>query len=112
MMANEINDRGTKKWTSIMLPEHVAALKQMFKEEERKEKPILDDQKKMEINFLLQAALSSDASLEIEYYADYDYHTIKGRLLMIDSLNGYLHIDGPELTKLAFNQILDVMILD
>lgn len=110
-MNDEIKDRGTKKWTSIMLPEHVEALKQMFAEEERKEKPILDEQKKMEMDFLLQAALSNDATVEIKYYANYDYCTVKGKLLTIDSLNGYLKIEHDTLEDIQLQDILDVSIL-
>lgn len=31
-----INARGTKKWTSLMLPEHIEALKKLREEEEWK----------------------------------------------------------------------------
>lgn len=110
-MSDEIRDRGTKKWTSIMLPEHVEALKQMFAEEECKDKPILDDQKKMEIDFLLKAALNNDATVEIQYYVNYDYCTIKGKVLMIDVLNGYLKIENDELEDIYLQDILDVSIL-
>ncbi|GIP64468.1 hypothetical protein J32TS6_30230 [Virgibacillus pantothenticus] len=39
-----VNDRVTIKWTSIMLPEHVEMLEEVWKEQEYKEKPILDEQ--------------------------------------------------------------------
>lgn len=94
-----------------MLPEHVEALKRMFAEEERKDKPILDEQKKMEIDFLLQAALRKDATVEIQYYANYDYSTVQGKLLMIDVLNGFLKIEHDTLEDIDLQAILDVSIL-
>lgn len=43
-MNEHIKDRGTKKWTSIMLPEHVKALRELNAELNKVEKPILDEQ--------------------------------------------------------------------
>ncbi|GEN31675.1 hypothetical protein HNQ35_002040 [Cerasibacillus quisquiliarum] len=43
-MNEHIKDRGTKKWTSIMLPEHVKALKQLLADERKEQKPLLDEQ--------------------------------------------------------------------
>lgn len=94
-----------------MLPEHVEALKQMFAEEERKERPLLDEQKKMEIDFLLQIALSNDDTIEIKYYANYDYQSTQGKLLMIDTLNGYLKLENDTLVDIKLQDILDVTIL-
>ncbi|UOQ91477.1 YolD-like family protein [Halobacillus shinanisalinarum] len=45
------NDRRTKKWTSLMIPDHV---KEVWKEDEREGKKILDEQKVEEIAFALQ----------------------------------------------------------
>jgi|SRR5699024_863145 len=105
----EVNDRGTKKWSSIMLPEHVKALKQVFAEQEYKEKPILDDQQKVEIDLKLQIAIQNDLTIEIEYFRHHDFHKIKDKVLMIDSLNGYLRLEKVE--KLPVNDIIDVEIL-
>ena len=37
-----LKDRGTIKWTSLMLPEHVERLKNMWSETEKTAKPLLD----------------------------------------------------------------------
>lgn len=94
-----------------MLPEHVEALKQMFAEEERKPKPLIDEQQKMEIDFILQAALNNDETVEIKYYADYDYQSVRGQLLMIDILSGRLRLDGEPAQEIHLQDILDVSIL-
>lgn len=39
-----LKDRGTIKWTSLMLPEHVQLLKDLWKEDKIKKRPIIDDQ--------------------------------------------------------------------
>ncbi|WP_419893407.1 YolD-like family protein [Oceanobacillus kimchii] len=39
-----VNDRGTIKWTAMMLPEHAELLNQLKEKKNRKQKPILDEQ--------------------------------------------------------------------
>lgn len=92
-----VNDRGTKKWTSIMLPEHVNLLKEMWEQQEWKDKPILDEQLREEINLKLQLALQDDLTVEIEYFKDHDYHETKGKLLGINPLLNYLRLEDMEL---------------
>jgi len=105
----EVNDRGTKKWSSIMLPEHVEALKKVFAEQDYKEKPILDDQQKVEIDLKLQLALSDDLTVEVKYFADHDFHLVKGKLRTIDALNKRLRFnDG---TEVKLEDVIDVTIL-
>lgn len=90
---DEANDRGTKKWTAMMMPEHDQMLKQLWSEDEYKEKPILSDYQKVEIDMALQIALKDDLTIEIEYFKNNDYHKIKGKLLTVDVLNKYLKIN-------------------
>jgi len=42
-MVNQNKDRGNIKWTSLMLPEHVQMVKEIWKEEEKVQKPVLDE---------------------------------------------------------------------
>jgi|SRR5690625_1944955 len=104
-----INDRGTKKWSSIMLPEHVEALKQVIAEQDYKEKPILDDQQLVEIDLKLQMAIQNDLMIEVEYFENHDFHKVQGKLLMIDALNKRLRFDDG--TELKLDDVMDVTIL-
>lgn len=104
-------DRGNIKWDAIMLPEHVEMLKDVFNEEEYKEKPILDEQQIMEINATLQNALENDLTVQIKYFADHDVHIIEGKLLTVDLFNGYLSLDDEGMTRIAFDDLLDVTII-
>lgn len=55
-MNEHIKDRGTKKRTSIMLPEHVKALKELNEELNKVQNPILDERKMWENEVKLQMA--------------------------------------------------------
>ena len=92
-----VNDRGTIKWTSLMLPEHVEALKKLREEENWKEKPIIDEHLIEEINLILQLALKDDLTIEVEYFKDHDYHKIKGKLLAVDPLLSYVRFEDDEI---------------
>lgn len=99
-----INDRGTIKWTSIMLPEHVKMLDKIFNEPEKK--PVLDEQEIQEINMKLYQAIHHDLPVEIQYYADYDYKTVQGRLKKIDTEHLYLN----DFTKIPLRDVIGVSV--
>lgn len=92
-----INDRGTIKWTSIMMPEHQKMLNKMWNQKEWKEKPMLDEQLITEINMKLQLAVANDLTIEIEYFKDHDYHKVKGKLLGVDPLLNYVRLEDVEI---------------
>lgn len=107
-MNKHIKDRGTKKWTSLMFPEHVEQLKQVFAEEKREAKPILDEQYKMDINRKLQDAFVLHDEVEITYYAHFKRKKTVGKLLSVGQ--GYIRLNNDERTKITFDNILDVEI--
>src|SRR5699024_4328863 len=109
---SEVNDRGTKKWTAMMMPEHEEMLQQMWKEQEYKQKPILDEQEQFELNTRLQLALQNDLTVEVEYYDhnSHDSRKIKGKLLLADTLANTLKFDNGENTAVSFDDVLEVLI--
>lgn len=104
-----VNDRGTMKWTSLMLPEHIKLLEEMWEGEKHKEKPVLDDQQKAEIDMMLQCALYNSLTVEIVYYSNHDYYTVEDRVLKIDALSGCLRLENME--RLHVNNIIGIQIL-
>ncbi|ALX48512.1 YolD-like family protein [Lentibacillus amyloliquefaciens] len=80
---SDVNDRGTKKWTALMMPEHEEMLRKWWAAQDYKEKPILDEQQKEEINARLQAAFHNSLPVEVTYYNRGEFLTAKGKLLNI-----------------------------
>ncbi|UOQ93427.1 YolD-like family protein [Halobacillus shinanisalinarum] len=72
-MSDHVNDRGTAKWTSLMIPEHVEMLQKMRKEEKRVEKGILDEQQIEENSFALQRAMNDNLLVELKHHNGFDY---------------------------------------
>ena len=83
-MSNGPNDRGTIKWTSLMLPEHVEAIQKLWKEDDRVEKAILDEQQLEELEFALQRAKSDDLPVVIKHHNGFDYSSTKVKVLGLD----------------------------
>lgn len=93
----KVNDRGTMKWTSIMLPEHIDALNKMWEEQEKVEKPILDEQKLEEINLTLQEALQNKLTIRISRFTGSGFYETGGKIKIIDPQSGYLWLDDEKI---------------
>lgn len=103
-----VNDRGTKKWTSLMLPEHVEMLKRAFAEENYQEKPLLDEQQKRKMDMLLTSALHENKAVEIIYFQNHRLKKIQGKPLYIDPWNKYLQL---ERMRIPLADMIDVEII-
>ena len=91
-----------------MLPEHVDALKKLYEAHNYKVKPILDEQQMMENGLTLQSALYENLTVEIKYYLDHDFQTVKGKVLLIEVHKGFLRIENMEV---ELEDIIEVSIL-
>lgn len=92
-----MNDRGTKKWTSLMLPEHIKILEDWWQADKKKVKPMIDEQLQIEFGSLLQLALKDDLPVAVTYYADFNFHTVKGKLTVIDASNRRVQVADKEI---------------
>lgn len=104
-----IQDRGSIKWASLMLPEHVALLKEVFKTEASK--PVLDSQKQAEIDQKLKYSLKYHSELKISYFENKMVQTIQSTLVKVDQLRGRLILAGMHGEAIRLETILDVEII-
>lgn len=99
-----MNDRGTIKWTSLMIPEHTNLLNQMWAEENYKEKPMIEEQQEVQMNAALKKAINHNLPIEVKHYHEGDYLTSKGKLSKIDTTT--LRLD--DATEIKLTDVLDV----
>ncbi|HLR43525.1 MAG TPA: YolD-like family protein [Pseudogracilibacillus sp.] len=104
-----VQDRGTMKWVSLMLPEHVEMLQEVFVE--YKEKPYLDEQKMMDIDRKLKYALYQNAVIDITYYERGAYESIKGKLKKLEQFHQYILIANEDGTRIPLNNIIDITLV-
>ncbi len=81
-----VNDRGHKKWASLMLPEHVTMLQQLEKEDNLVNKPLLESDILEEMEHQIQQAILNKTKLTIDYYQNRRIHSIQGT---IDTVKPY-----------------------
>ncbi|WP_445487307.1 YolD-like family protein [Niallia sp. 03133] len=87
-----IRDRGTKKWTAMMLPEHVAAVKEALANEKKIKKPILDESQIQEMEILLLEGMEYNLILQYDIYKNGAIKNIFGRTVYIDYIKNELRI--------------------
>lgn len=105
----KVKDRGTMKWVSLMLPEHVEMLNEVFIE--YKEKPVLDEQKMSEIDRTLKYALKYRAPLEMTYFYSGEYRTVTSRLEKIDQWRGFILLKNEDGRKISLTNIIDAQLV-
>lgn len=94
-----------------MLPEHVEAIKEVFEEEKRIEKPILDEQQRWENETKLQLALHNNLTVELKIYEDGSFLKLKGKIMFMDAINRAIHLESEGIDEIQFENITNVMIL-
>ena len=105
-----IKDRGNKKWTAMMLPEHVAAVKQELINLKKIEKPLLVEDRLAEIEMLIHEAMEYNLLLEFKIFKKGFIESIIGHTHFIDYIKKEFRIkDKNELIhKIPFQKIVDV----
>jgi hypothetical protein len=110
-MQNEVmlmlKDRGTIKWTSLMLPEHVEQLKKLWDDDKLTHKPLLDDQELEEMSLECINAYENDLTVEIIVHMEGNANAIQGKIMKIDQQNQQLSIQTADtLEKVSFSKIV------
>lgn len=78
-----IKDRGMIKWTSLMLPEHVNRLKELWEEDEQLHLPILDEQQLAEMNDLLYQAYEQQLTVRVTWHDTLKKHFSLGKITSV-----------------------------
>ncbi|MGK7376675.1 YolD-like family protein [Planococcus sp. 1R117A] len=107
-----IKDRGSIKWTAMMLPEHVQMLREWQKEDRYNTKPDLDEFDLEAIYEEIQLAYKRQCDIEIRVWRG-DAQTFTGIITVIDLRLQKLHLDtGLHTQKLSFAEIIGAKTLD
>ncbi|MFS0752145.1 YolD-like family protein [Oceanobacillus sp. 1P07AA] len=109
------NDRGSIKWTAMMMPEHIEMLKDLKKEQLKVQRPIIDQQKQEVINFQLRMGLKDNLLVEVKFYENGHFLTFKGYIQKMNyekkSIEVSEGICAREFMRIKYEDILDVFIV-
>ncbi|SDJ68530.1 YolD-like family protein [Sediminibacillus albus] len=78
-----MNERGTIKWTSLMLPEHVEMLRSLWAEDEKQSKPIIDDQELEVISLVVSEAWEQGKPVKLIVFRQSSKLVITGKITAI-----------------------------
>ncbi|MFD2924128.1 YolD-like family protein [Halobacillus naozhouensis] len=112
-MDDRNRDRGTIKWTSLMLPEHVELIKEVWQEDEGVPKKVVDEQQAEENEAVIQHAIHDELLVGITYYNGFNYSYRKARILHIDPHRKRLSCRSTsnEQLTIEFEQIYEVVLV-
>lgn len=105
-------DRGTMKWSSLMLPEHVELLKEMWQEDHKVTKPALDSQQIEILNAQVLEAFEEKSVISVSIYSDGTVFDQVGVITKLDGSKNIITLQSDDSTKLmiAFHDILSITI--
>lgn len=102
-----LRDRGTIKWTAMMLPEHVELLKEIWKEDDNDLPKTMDEQTHSEWDQLLHQATKGNSPLKIEYILNHSICTKVGIPTYLDPSKEIVRIrsDDQQVTNIPISSI-------
>ncbi|RDW19604.1 YolD-like family protein [Oceanobacillus arenosus] len=105
-------DRGTIKWSSLMLPEHVEMLKELWKEDEKVQKPVLDQQQIEIIHNDMMNAYHSGSAVTLTSYQNATISHLSGVITKLDQFRKsiILQTDDNERHIIPFQQITSLIV--
>ncbi|WP_203248785.1 YolD-like family protein [Sporosarcina beigongshangi] len=104
-----IRDRGRIKWTAMMLPEHLAKLRDWVGEDDFEEKPDIDEWTLQEFQQQLAIAYQSNCEIRVKTWNIGVLANITGILTRIDEQARLIYItDGLTVQKILLNSIVGI----
>jgi len=110
----KIRDRGKLKWQpASFLPLAFEMQREMFKDQERQAKPILDEYQSQEFDERISYAMESNRAVKLKVWADGFTYVITGRIHYVDPITKQLRIEvnpgGFE--RISFEDIVGVIVV-
>ncbi|WP_069201754.1 YolD-like family protein [Bacillus niameyensis] len=75
-----IRDRGVIKWNSLMLPEHVAMLREWASEDQQEVRKPLDEQKLELLNEIVIEAMRLEKEVMFTYFRNHRFEQVIGKI--------------------------------
>lgn len=106
-------DRGSKKWTAMMLPEHLVEIREWKKEQFYDKKRELTDWELEEIEQTIQRAFKSQKLITLTLWSHHNLQDKTGLVTGMDPIKKELLLDTDiSIKRLAFNEIQDAKLVD
>ena len=110
-----IRDRGKKKWQfAFGMPELIKAQRDLWTDQERIIKPIIDEYEKEEFDQRICYAMEYNLSVKITTWSNGFTSNITGRIHYVDPISYQLRIEllGGEFQQIDFEDVIGVSVID
>ena len=112
-MLERNQDRGNKKWTAMMLTEHVELLRQWHDEDEFTERPELDEWELTLLAEEVERAHKGKSDVKLTHWKDGKLLDDYGTIINIDRSSKIIVLDDPFGTRrYEFDDITAISIID
>ena len=101
-------DRGTIKWTAMMLPEHVKLLREWQQDDRFVAKPQLDEAQVAQLNSNLQRAYSEHLPIELKVWEETSIYVVSGIIKKINKNGHFIQLENGQ--KFSFDLLCDANI--
>ncbi|MDQ6598071.1 YolD-like family protein [Bacillus salipaludis] len=110
-----IRDRGKKKWQfAFGMPEHIKAQRDVWKDDERIKKPIIDTYEIDEFDQRICYAMEYRFEVKLTIWDDGITHEITGRIHYIDPITKQLRVEvkAGDFARISFEDVVGVIVVD
>ncbi|MBT2699164.1 YolD-like family protein [Bacillus sp. ISL-40] len=110
-----IRDRGKKKWQfAFGMPELIKAQRELWTDQERIIKPMIDEYEKEEFDQRICYAMEYNLSIKITIWSNGFTSDITGRIHNVDPISYQLRIEllGGEFRRINFEDVIGVSVVD
>ena len=112
-MLESNRDRGNKKWTAMMLTEHVEKLKEFYEEYDSVERPQFDEWESTLLAEEIERAHKGKSDVKLMHWKEGKVLDDYGKVITIDNNSKSIELDDPfSTTRYQFDDIVAVSIID
>ncbi|MEK5390230.1 YolD-like family protein [Margalitia sp. FSL K6-0131] len=114
MDSDKIKDRGLIKWHGFFMPEHVEGLKQMWIDQKKIQKPLLDDYQVQEFEERIRFAKENKLPVTFTVYDNGLVETFTGIVYSVDQIKQRIKLllDPTTVEYILFSEIMNVQMND
>ncbi|WP_419958906.1 YolD-like family protein [Psychrobacillus sp. BM2] len=110
---SHIQDRGSKKWVAMMLPEHVKMLREYAVEIKKEPRPDLNEFDYEAIQDQIALAMKRNVEIKIKRWKEGEFIYNRGTIQWIDLRKRTIELeDSFRSFELSIDEIIDVTILE
>ncbi|PAF19767.1 YolD-like family protein [Terribacillus saccharophilus] len=110
----DIHERGTKKWTSLMMPEHHGMLQKMWSSLLDEEMPVISEDKQEDMQVDIECAVKYDKEIRVTYHEGRSIDTVVGKVASVNHRQRRLEMLVPEeygLVFIPYDKLVDTEIM-